>query len=90
MALGIWLIGIMLLMVSALQFIWKYIRRGLLFVGKVNSVLLLTIFYFVILGPVAIIFQLINAVFQKQKRKRSYWLARSQEKETEETLLRQF
>lgn len=65
------------------------IETGLKAFGRVNSALLLTVFYYLILGPVAVVFQIVK-VFKVEKKTKSYWIKRTQEQETEETLRRQF
>ena len=77
------------MLLALLRQIWNIVRSGLLFIGKVNSIILLAIFYYVILGPVAILVQLAQARKVKQSG-HSYWQKRAVEAETEETLLRQF
>lgn len=76
-------------MISLLREAWQVIRSLLLFIGKVNSIILLTIFYFVILGPVVVLVQLFKGG-KTEKSQRSYWQKRLLEPETEQTLLRQF
>ncbi|MBI2010482.1 MAG: hypothetical protein HYS86_04925 [Candidatus Chisholmbacteria bacterium] len=76
-------------MFSLLKQVWQVIRSLLLFIGKVNSIILLTIFYLVILGPVAVLVQVFKGV-KTEKSRRSYWQRRNLESETEVTLLRQF
>lgn len=77
-------------MLGLLKKLWELIRSGLLFIGKVNSLILLSIFYYLILGPVAILYRLSKLFKPRDKDRTSYWLPRTQEPETEETLLRQF
>lgn len=81
--------GIIRLMFELLKTIWKPIEKGLRFVGKVQSTILLSIFYLVILMPVAIVYQIIKLLRPEQKLS-TYWKKREDTEETEETLLRQF
>ena len=72
-----------------LKAIWKPIEKVLKFIGKVQSTILLTITYLVLLAPIAIGLQL-TKLLQPKPRMTSYWKKRVVEMETEETLLRQF
>ncbi len=74
---------------NVLQQIWKPIEKVLKFIGKVQSTILLSIFYLLILAPMGIIFQVIKLTRPK-KRLSSYWKRREDTRETKETLLRQF
>ena len=77
-------------MFRVVKVIWKPVEKLLLFIGKVNTVLLLSIFYYLILGPVAIGVKLTKIFSAKKGSQNSYWIARDVEPETEETLRRQF
>jgi len=76
-------------MLELLKIAWKPIEKGLRFIGKIQSTILLSLFYLVILMPVAIIFKAVKLTQPKLKLA-SYWKKRVNEIETEETLLRQF
>ena len=77
-------------MLRVVKLIWKPVEKLLLFIGRVNTVLLLSIFYYLILGPVAIGVKLVKIFSAKKGSQSSYWIARDMEPETEETLRRQF
>lgn len=76
-------------MLNVLKTIWKPVEKALRFVGKVQSAILLTVFYLIILAPIGIIFKIIK-IFKPQLKVSSYWKKRPEIMETEETLLRQF
>lgn len=77
-------------MINLLREIWEQISKVLKFIGKVQSMLLLSIFYYLILGPIAIIKHLVSLVSNEEKEMKTYWIKRDAEPETEKTLLRQF
>ena len=54
----------------------NWLKRGLKFIGLVQSTILLSLFYFVVLAPVAIPYRLINGFKTKKTRKNSYWQPR--------------
>ena len=59
-------------MVKILKKIWQGWKKLANKIGKVNSVIVLTIFYFLIIGPVAIIIK-IYKLFKSKKKSESYW-----------------
>ena len=54
----------------------KWLRRSLKFIGLVQSTILLSLFYFAVLAPIAIPYRLINGFKTKKTRKNSYWQPR--------------
>ncbi len=77
-------------MLKLLKGIWYVMERGLKLFGKVNSILLLSIFYYLILGPVAIVAQIVKVFKLRPSEANSYWLKRDRDPETVTTLRRQF
>lgn len=59
-------------------------------IGIVQSAILLTIFYYLILSPFALIYQLAIKMTQKPKDKSTYWLKRHDQPPTNETLQKQY
>ena len=51
---------------------WKRIART---VAKVNSYIILTLFYFLIIGPIALIKKIID-LFSKKVSEESYWVSK--------------
>lgn len=76
------------LMLNVLKELWRPVEKGLKFIGKIQSTILLTAAY-VVVGAVAIPVQVVK-MFAPKANKRSYWNRRDQEKETVITLRRQF
>lgn len=76
-------------MLKVLKVIWKPVEKALRFVGKVQSAILLTVFYLIILAPIGIIFRIIK-IFRPTPSVPSYWKKRPSIEESEKTLLRQF
>ena len=54
----------------------NWLKRGLKFIGLVQSTILLSLFYFAVLAPIAIPYRLINGFKAKKTRKNSYWQPR--------------
>lgn len=75
-------------MFNTLKELWRPVEKGLKFIGKIQSTILLTAAY-VVLGTVAIPVQAVK-MFTTKASKRSYWNKRDQEEETVTTLRRQF
>ncbi|MAF42796.1 MAG: hypothetical protein CMI54_01325 [Parcubacteria group bacterium] len=63
---------------------WKYAAR---IFGKVNSFVILTLFYFIIIGPISLLRKLVK-VFHSKGQQKSYWV--SPEKENPEGFKNQF
>lgn len=80
----------MLTMLKLLKQLWERIRAGLMFFGKVQSIIILTLFYYLILGPVAVVRTALSFFVGKARDSSGFWEERESEVETEETLLRQF
>jgi len=55
--------------------IWQRWKRIAKTVAKVNSYIILTLFYFLIIGPVALIKKIIN-LFSKKVPEESYWVSK--------------
>ncbi len=68
--------------------IWKPIERGLKFIGKIQSAIILSVFYFLILGLVAIPYSVVQALSSHPKKRLTYWQPR--EVDDGAGLLRQF
>lgn len=71
------------------KLIWKPIEKGLKFIGKVQSTILLTITYVVLLAPIAIVLRITN-IGKKTSRQKTYWKERQAVSEDPRELLRQF
>ena len=56
--------------------LWQQIEKGLKFIGLVQSTLILSIFYYFILGLTAIPYRLVSLVKPKVKNKHTYWQPR--------------
>ena len=54
----------------------NWLKRGLKFIGLVQSTILLSLFYFVILGVVAIPYRLVALIKRDSSKKNSYWQPR--------------
>ena len=68
--------------------IWRPVEKGLKLVGKVQSTILLSVAY-ILLGIIAVPMQIIK-LFANKPNKRTYWVVRTKEMDTEITLRRQF
>ncbi len=56
--------------------LWKKIEKGLRFIGLIQSSIILGLFYYVILGLVAIPYQLVKLFKPEVKNPQTYWLPR--------------
>ena len=54
----------------------KWLKQGLRLIGQVQSTILLSLFYFVVLAPVAIPYQIIGWLKQGRGKKNTYWQPR--------------
>ena len=54
----------------------NWLKRGLKFIGLVQSTILLSLFYFAILAPVAIPYQIIAWLKKNRSTKDTYWQRR--------------
>jgi len=78
-------------MIRLVKFAWEKVRAGLMLFGKVNSLVILSLFYFLILGVVAVLMKIVGVFGKKGEDKgKSYWMPREQTEDSEEALLRQF
>lgn len=59
-------------------------------IGTVQSAILLGIFYYLILGPFALIYNLANTFSTQSKNKKSYWKKRNNPKPNQELLQKQY
>ena len=64
-----------------LQIIWKGWKKFAHFLGVIMSHIILTLFYFIIFGLVAIIKKFVN-LFSKSESHSSYWIKKSQIEKT--------
>ena len=79
------------------QILWTPVVKFAQFIGKVNTVIFLSLFYYLILGPIAVISRLIKALQLRGVGKRhlgggqkSYWIERDQAFDEPERLGKQF
>jgi len=70
-----------------MNFIWQPIKTLLIKIGRIQTMIIMSIFYFLILGPMAILYQIFNR--QKQSGN-SYWINKEPIKDMELYLERQF
>lgn len=55
---------------------WKRVERGLKFIGLIQSSIILGLFYYLILGAVAIPYQIVRLFKPEVKRLKTYWQPR--------------
>ena len=58
--------------------LWKVLKRVATAIGHVQAWLVLTVFYFIILAPIALIFKLVSDPLHLRTRATSIWNARAQ------------
>ena len=56
--------------------VWKRVEKGLKFIGLIQSSIILGIFYYLILGAVAIPYQIVKLFKPEVKNPRTYWQSR--------------
>ena len=56
--------------------LWKKIEKGLRFIGLVQSSIILGLFYYLILGAVAIPYQIVKLFKPEIKNPKTYWQPR--------------
>ncbi|MFC1748555.1 hypothetical protein ACFL2V_07080 [Pseudomonadota bacterium] len=61
-------------MIFVLNELYKRLVKLLRVVGVVNSVILLTLFYYLILGPIAVVRKMFSKVNDGEEIKSSYWV----------------
>lgn len=71
--------------------LWHAWKRIAIKIGAVNSRVLLTLFYFVLVVPVGVIVRLVSdPLFLKQGKRLSYWVSREEKNVTLDESRRQF
>lgn len=65
----------------------KKIKQILIKIGQIQAVILMGVIYYLIIGPMAIIYQLFK---KKEKKKNSYWIKKEKITDMETYLKRQF
>jgi len=56
-----------------MKFIWNIWKKIAHFIGRVNTFIILSLFYFIILAPVAITKKIFR-LFRKKSAQKSYWI----------------
>jgi len=71
----------------SMNFIWQPIKTLLIKIGRIQTVIVMSVFYYLILGPMAILYQL----FHRQKQSgQTYWIKKEPIEDMELYLKRQF
>ncbi|OGY18483.1 MAG: hypothetical protein A2900_03525 [Candidatus Chisholmbacteria bacterium RIFCSPLOWO2_01_FULL_50_28] len=73
-----------------LKNLWAVLSRVLRAFGSVQIAILLSLFYYVILGPFAIGYKLVRGFGSAAKYPRTFWIPRKTPSVTQEFLKRQF
>lgn len=77
-------------MVDILRNIYnKTVLRVLRFIGLVNSIILLSLFYYLILGPMAVVRRVLLGFKARRRERETYWREREGD-DWETSLRRQF
>jgi hypothetical protein len=66
------------------------VLKALKIFGNIQSSILLAIFYFLIFGPFAIIYQFVKVFSAKEEKNKSYWIKKDRRKPTAESLQKQY
>ena len=67
--------------------IWQPIKSTLIKIGRIQTVIIMSLFYYLILGPMAILYQL----FHRQKQSgETYWIKKEPINDMDLYLTRQF
>ncbi|MBI2309922.1 hypothetical protein HYU89_03400 [Candidatus Collierbacteria bacterium] len=70
-----------------LKIVWSPVKKILIKIGRVQTVIIMAVVYFLIIGPMAILFQ----IFHRQKHSgRTYWIKKDQITDMNLYLTRQF
>ena len=70
-----------------LKIVWSSVKKILVKIGRVQTVIIMAVVYFLIIGPMAILFQ----IFHRQKQtKKSYWVGKEMIKDMGLYLTKQF
>ena len=70
-----------------INFIWQPIKSLLVKIGRVQTVIIMAVVYFIVIGPMAILFQ----IFHRQKLSgKTYWLKKEPITDIDLYLTRQF
>lgn len=70
--------------------IWDAIQRILRAIGMIQTAIILGLFYYLILGPFAILYKLSRLLVKIPKNPKSYWIKKPQEPVTPEKLIKQY
>lgn len=74
-------------MVCMLKIVWSPVKKLLVKIGRVQTVIIMAVVYFVIIGPMAILFQ----IFHRQKpAAKTYWVKKETITDMDLYLTRQF
>jgi|GEM_PF-6594822 len=63
------------------------IKKILIKIGRIQTVIIMSLFYYLILGPMAILYQIFN---RQKKSGQSYWIKKEPIKDMDLYLTRQF
>ena len=70
-----------------INFIWQPVKSLLVKIGRVQTVIIMAVVYFIVIGPMAILFQ----IFHRQKPSgKTYWLKKEPITDLNLYLTRQF
>jgi len=70
-----------------INFIWQPVKSLLVKIGRVQTVIIMAVVYFIVIGPMAILFQ----IFHRQKLSgKTYWLKKEPITDIDLYLTRQF
>jgi len=70
-----------------INFIWQPIKSLLVKIGRVQTIIIMAVVYFIVIGPMAILFQ----IFHRQKPSgKTYWLKKEPITDLNLYLTRQF
>jgi len=70
-----------------INFIWQPIKSLLVKIGRVQTIIIMAVVYFIVIGPMAILFQ----IFHRQKLSgKTYWLKKEPITDIDLYLTRQF
>lgn len=70
-----------------INFIWQPIKSLLVKIGRVQTIIIMAVVYFIVIGPMAILFQ----IFHRQKLSgKTYWIKKEPITDIDLYLTRQF
>ena len=58
--------------------VWKHVMKVARFVGHIQAAILLTLFYFIVLAPVALLYQLVADPLHLRRSSASAWQSKPQ------------